>query len=102
MVVDRRLIDARFGDDRPNARAVIAPLGEQGDRSLQDVVARIFGRARHLHPSKNSNNRLNSAYARLRADAIADPLWRPRHIFFPPSYRSFFGHKRMFEFQMIV
>jgi hypothetical protein len=35
-----------------------------------------------LHPSKNSNNRLNSAYARLRADAIADPLWRPRNIFF--------------------
>jgi hypothetical protein len=55
-----------------------------------------------LHPNKNSNKRLNSAYARLRADAIADPLWRPRHIFFPPSYRSFFGHKRMFEFQMIV
>jgi hypothetical protein len=35
-----------------------------------------------LHPNKNSNKRLNSAYARLRADAIADPLWRPRNIFF--------------------
>jgi hypothetical protein len=35
-----------------------------------------------LHPNKNSNKRLNSAYARLRADAIADPLWRFRNIFF--------------------
>jgi hypothetical protein len=34
-----------------------------------------------LHPDQNSNKRLNSAYARMRADAIADPLWRPRNIF---------------------
>src|SRR5262245_37725760 len=47
MVVDGRLIDARLGDDGPNARAVITPLGEQGDRGLHDVLARIFGRARH-------------------------------------------------------
>src|SRR6476620_6114360 len=71
MVVDRCLIDARFGDNRPNACAVIAPVGKQGDRSLHDAVARIFGRAGHSHPVENSNKCLNSVYARLRTDAIA-------------------------------
>src|SRR6476620_888358 len=50
MIVDRCLIDARFGDNRPNACAVIASLGEQGDRGLYDAVARVFGGAGHSHP----------------------------------------------------
>src|SRR6516165_6228688 len=52
MVVDGGLIDARLRDDGPNARAVITPLGEQDDCGLHDVLARIFGRARHCIPHK--------------------------------------------------
>jgi hypothetical protein len=52
-----------------------------------------------LHPDQNSNKRLNSAYARLRADAIAGFV---RSIALGHLRWSFFGHKRMFEFQMTV
>ena len=47
MIVDRGLIDARFGHNRPNARAVIAPLGKQRDRGLHDAVSRKFRGTRH-------------------------------------------------------
>ena len=61
MVIDRRLIDARLGDDRPNASAVIAPLCEEGDRGFHDVLARIFGGAGHSHPAKIQKTVCNSS-----------------------------------------
>src|SRR6476469_5255292 len=104
MVIDRRLIDARLGDDRPNAGAVIAPLREEGDRGLHDVLARIFGWAGHLYPGKNSNKRLNSAYAGPCVNAIGGSLGAPLLPSFHTSHtrQSFFGHTRVFEFQMSV
>src|SRR5262249_21934260 len=96
MVVDRRLIDARFGDNCPNACAVIAPLGEQGDRGLHYTFACISGRGGFLHPLKNQNKFLNPASASLPADAITgscdeapalcgelDFLFRPIFSFHP-------------------
>jgi len=47
MVVDCRLIDARLGDDGPNARTVVAPLGEEGDGGLHEAVARILSWSGH-------------------------------------------------------
>ena len=42
MVVDGRLIDPRFGNDRPHAGVVIAALGEQPLRRPEDAVAGDF------------------------------------------------------------
>jgi hypothetical protein len=42
MIVDGRLIDPRFGNDRPHAGVVIAALGEQPLRRLEDAVAGDF------------------------------------------------------------
>jgi hypothetical protein len=44
---------------------------------------------------------LNSAYARLSANAIAGSSGELPALY-GGFHRSFFGHKRMFEFQMIV
>ena len=103
MVVDRRLIDARFGDNGPNACAVKAPLGEKGHRGLDDAVPRVLGRAGHSHPIENSNKCLNSAYALLRAKAIVwDRTPSLQKILAYPVHWSLFSHKRVFEFKMIV
>jgi hypothetical protein len=49
---------------------------------------------------------LNSAYARPRADAIAGSFGEACHfasiLSFHLTHRSFFRHKRVFEFQMTV
>jgi hypothetical protein len=59
--------------------------------------------------SENSNKRLNSAYAASRAKAIArsgrrspDPGSGSAKSLLPARRGPFFGHKRVFEFQMIV
>src|SRR6476646_2646736 len=109
MIVDRRLIDARFGDNRPNACAVIASLGEQGDRGLYDAVARVFGGAGHSHPDEKFKQvfecnllpptlRCNRRMRRLPCSAAASLTI----LSFRPIPRSSFGHKRVFEFQMTV
>src|SRR5262245_35044504 len=82
MVVDRCLIDARFGDNRPNACAVIAPLGKQGDRGLHDVVARIFGGARHSHSLKFKQ--VFQFSLRASARQCKSPLLASNDFLFPP------------------
>src|SRR5262249_5342017 len=50
VIVDRRLVDAGFGHDRPYAGTLVAVFGEERDSGLHDVLARVVGCAGHRLP----------------------------------------------------
>ena len=47
MIIDRRLVHARFGDDGADAGTIIAAFGEQPLGRLQNALAVDFGWPRH-------------------------------------------------------
>src|ERR1017187_1959321 len=50
MIIDRSLIDARFGDDVPHARTIETFLRKQIDGGLDNAVTGVFSRTGHGLP----------------------------------------------------